>query len=141
MGGPPAALAVGDFNRDGSLDVVVALPSTNPSILLGDGSGSFQAPRYIYTGPMAGLVVAGDFNNDGNLDLAFGQVNFPQQFAEIMSGNGDGTFQEVSTSTEPGSASSLLVADFNGDGVADFDRDGRVRQRRVDSARQRQLHL
>ena len=119
-GGTPAGIVTGDFNNDGYTDIVAALSNTNAVILLGNGNGTFQSARSIPSAPAAYLVVAGDFNNDGKLDLAFGQAVAPEASVIILSGNGDGTFQETSTSTEAGSPSSLLVADFNGDGKPDL---------------------
>ena len=71
-GGQPRSVAVGDFNGDGAQDLAVAnFNSSNVSVLLGNGDGTFQ--------PRVGLVVAmnapesvvvGDFNGDGKPDLA-----------------------------------------------------------------------
>lgn len=63
---------VGDFNRDGSLDIVAGI-----SLLLGNGDGTFQlAGGYRgdsggVSGVSDGAEAAGDFNGDGLPDLVY----------------------------------------------------------------------
>jgi len=122
----PQSFAVGDFNRDGKLDVAATGDNTNTvSIFLGKGNGQFSAPIQFPTGPMflsppVHNVLAGDFNGDGKLDLAVATDNG----IAILLGNGDGTFQPFSLvppllSYEPGDEL-LALADFNGDGKLDI---------------------
>ena len=68
----PTAVAVGDFNGDGNLDLaVVNSGGNNVTILLGDGTGNFTAAASSPpTGQHPGSVAVGDFNGDGKLDLA-----------------------------------------------------------------------
>ena len=50
-GNNPGAIAVGDFNGDAKLDLVVTnLNTNNVSLLLGNGDGTFQAPRSFQIG-------------------------------------------------------------------------------------------
>src|SRR5262249_11830860 len=91
----PLALAVGDFNRDGKLDVVTANNSSNGSgtisVLLGSGDGPFQ-PHVDYAAGMGPWSVAvGDFNKDGKLDLVV--ANYVDWTVSVFLGNGDGTFR------------------------------------------------
>ena len=68
----PSAIAVGDFNGDGNLDVAVALAGTDSvSISLGNGDGTFQPATTIGlpAGGAPDAIVAGDFGN-GHTDLA-----------------------------------------------------------------------
>jgi hypothetical protein len=58
---------VGDFNRDGNLDLLVANASST-GLLLGNGNGTFQAAQAYNAGGLS--VVVGDFNHDGRLDTA-----------------------------------------------------------------------
>ena len=61
---------MGDFNGDGRQDLVTANQnSSNVSILLGSGAGSFGVATNFPLGTIPRAVVVGDFNGDGKLDL------------------------------------------------------------------------
>src|SRR5262249_7896576 len=81
VGSGPSAVATGDFNNDGNLDLVTADVGGNTvSLLLGNGDGTFQNAGSLPAGGASPNALAvGDFNNDGNLDLAvsngFSQVS------------------------------------------------------------------
>ena len=91
-GANPQAVAVGDFNGDGHLDLAVAnATGSTVSILLGKGDGSFGAQVDYATGSTPKGIVVGDFNGDGKLDLAV--TNSASDTVSILLGNGDGSFQ------------------------------------------------
>jgi hypothetical protein len=117
----PNAMAIGDFNRDGKPDLVLANGSGTVSILLGNGDGSFQPHVDYPAGPGAFSVALGDFNGDGKLDLAVANNNSNQSgTVSILLGNGDGTFQshvDYPVGTGP---YSVAVGDFNSDGNLDL---------------------
>jgi hypothetical protein len=112
------AIAAGDFNRDGKLDLAIASNNTgNVSILLGNGDGSFQPPIDIFVSPELSAVVTGDLNRDGNLDLVVANSGGTW----ILLGEGDGSFQppaSIPGSNAPGFGMPLL-ADLTGDGILD----------------------
>ena len=68
--GPPTALAVGDYDSDGREDVAVADGGGKLAhVLLGDGTGGFEAAPPV---PVAGTptdLATADFDDDGTLDL------------------------------------------------------------------------
>ncbi|MCP9496174.1 MAG: FG-GAP-like repeat-containing protein [Pyrinomonadaceae bacterium MAG19_C2-C3] len=69
LNGTPKSIAVGDFNTNGKVDLVVA-NGTNASVLEGDGAGGFAAPTTFATGNGAWSVAVGDLSGDGRLDIA-----------------------------------------------------------------------
>jgi Bacterial Ig-like domain (group 3)/FG-GAP-like repeat/FG-GAP repeat len=116
-----AAVAVGDFNGDGRLDLVsVGTNGNNVKLLLGDGTGKFTAVQGPYvSGSNPGSVVVEDFNGDGKQDLAVGDT---LAGVTVLLGDGPGVFTAA-----PGSPfltrfaiQSLAVGDFNGDGRPDI---------------------
>jgi len=115
------AVAVGDFNGDGKLDLVT-LVSTQPSfqILLGNGDGTFQpAVSFQLSDPLGVSGVAvGDFNKDGKLDIAVAGQQFAGPVVSVLLGNGDGTFGKEVDYATAGSVS-VITGDFNGDGNID----------------------
>jgi hypothetical protein len=130
-----SSVVVGDFNRDGLLDIVVANDCASGGcssggsvgILLGNRDGTFKpAVTYASGGQGAYSLVVADFNNDGIADLAV--VNDCADSAcatggsvGVLLGNGDGTFQPPIVSPSGGIyAYSLAVGDFNSDGHADL---------------------
>ena len=118
------AIAAGDFNKDGKMDLaLIALdPSNTISPLysmIGKGDGTFQT-NFVYDIPfISSSVTAADFNNDGKVDLAVAATVANQVL--VFLGRGDGTFQSPTIyNTGTSFTNNVNAADFNGDGNVDL---------------------
>ena len=126
----PAAIAAGDFNSDGKVDLATASRSNTGggtvATLLGDGTGGFgtasevnlSSTQTVVRDPHA--IVAGDFNKDGNLDLA--TANYASKNISVLLGDGTGRFSTERINVIPirGYPTSIAASDFNNDGNLDL---------------------
>jgi FG-GAP-like repeat/RTX calcium-binding nonapeptide repeat (4 copies) len=123
VGDAPTAVAAGEFNSDGNLDLVVAvasLGSSDASILLGRGDGTFGDATGVYVGSVPSSVAVGDFDGDRNADLAFGATNTLSGVVAVVRGRGDGSFGDLAAYSVGESITSVATADFNADSVPDL---------------------
>ncbi len=115
----PAAVAVGDFNRDGNPDLAVIMQGNNRVYLYsGDGTGSFHFAISYLVGSQPSAIVAADLNHDGKLDL--GVTNRQDGTVSILLGNGNATFS-AAVAYAVGALPNQIVADsFDPDGFVDL---------------------
>jgi len=120
-GALPWSVVSADFNGDGNLDLAVSdLGVSQVTLLLGDGKGAFHSGGH-FSVPAASAMAVGDFNGDHIPDLAiieWGGTGYSS--LTIFLGKGDGTFQNSFTYQVGVQATSVAVADFNGDGRPDI---------------------
>lgn len=125
-----------DFNNDGLTDVLTINGYYNILNLgIGRGDGTFLTSSLLHNFP-GQLLIAADFNADGNQDFAIMTPGNASQYPQITQdsllylylGNGDGTFQSTSQSSNTPTpfdlkivgAADAVTGDFNGDGIPDL---------------------
>ncbi len=116
------ALAAGDLNKDGKLDLIAGVQETTGMqalVLLGNGDGTFQAPLANLTGTGLASISVVDVDGDGNPDLLLGDCCGLTE-ATYLLGKGDGTFQAEFAFPSGPNPSYFGVGDFNGDGKPDL---------------------
>lgn len=133
----PVAIASGDFDGDGIIDLAVVNSNHTISVFAGLGDGSFRDRADYAIGVDGRSIVIADINGDGKADIAVG--NAGTKSVSILLGRGDGSFQSHSE-TSAAHASGALVALLNNQKTyrtaaqsvsavfGDFNRDGLIDQ-------------
>jgi len=119
VGTAPRAVATGDVNNDGFIDMVLANTGSNTvSILLGTGDGTFLPATSRFSGGLKPVALTlGDFTGDGNLDIAV--VNRGSNTVNILNGTGTGTFRPGAIVTVAEGANAIEAGNLDND--ADLD--------------------
>jgi hypothetical protein len=126
VGYPTSNVAVGDFNRDGKLDVIVCTDVIGSAryieVLPGNGDGTFNSAVLTLApydeAPLA--VAAGQFDSDGTLDVAVTEQFGSDDRVAILLGNSDGTFSAIGYYEVGPDPFSVLTSDFNRDKHTDL---------------------
>lgn len=120
--GDALRLAVGDLDRDGWLDIVVAGETGRGILVYNNGAGAFNGFTDITQpwtlGEGAPDVALGDVDNDGFLDIVLGKWGHANL---LLRNDGSGGFsqpEELAGGATP--TTSLAIGDMDGDGSLDI---------------------
>jgi hypothetical protein len=115
------SIATADFNGDGIPDFVVGAEGFGQegiTVFLSRGDGSLMPGVNYGTSDTLYNVAVADFNGDGKADIV--AVDYDNNFVQIFTGKGDGTFTAGPTYSTGGDYPwQVVTGDFNHDGYPD----------------------
>jgi hypothetical protein len=113
---PPVDVKLGDVDRDGDLDMAIALQGLGANVIfLNDGTGTFLDSGQALGSSQTHAIALADLDADGDLDL----ISANDGFDEIFGNDGDGQYAPVAQ-LENGSTAQLAVIDMDRDGRLDI---------------------
>lgn len=120
-----SAVALGDVNNDGNLDLVTAGNSAGAGSMFvryGAGNGTFNsAISYSTESSTSNAVRVADINGDGLNDIATAGTSGAAGAATIRLGTGGGALSAgTAYATETSGSKNLRLTDLNGDGAIDL---------------------
>jgi hypothetical protein len=110
------AIASGDFDDDGNVDIAVsARGSDRLSVLLGKGDGTFNAARIQRPGQEPGGLVVGNFRGDLKDDIAVVTGVDVDATVTLLESTGGGSFRIANTDNVEAGSVAIAKADLDGD--------------------------
>lgn len=120
-GNSPVAIALGDANYNGHLDLAIA-SSGGASTLVNNGAGAF-GPATLYPSILpASAIVYTDVSGDGYHDICYALENV--RCVAVQKGDGTGAFGNIIYYYDVISPTSLAAGDIDADGRIDIATDG-----------------
>ena len=113
-----SSIFTGDFNGDGTIDVATTNRTSNDVTVVLNMLDSLTQTGPFPVGASPRTGYAADFNNDGILDIVTANKN-DNNFS-LLTGNGDGTFQDQQTFDVGTGPHAITGGDFNGDNLIDI---------------------
>ena len=115
----PSAIAVGDVNKDGKQDLVVANQGEQSvTELFGDGNGGFTGRTDLNVGVFPSDVALADLNGDGRLDIVVASAS--DRSLVVLPSNSLGGFLLPIVTQVANGPSALVLGDVSLDGRPDF---------------------
>lgn len=115
--GPAFDSVLADFNNDGRLDILTSSTTSQVSLFLGNGNGTFQSATSFASN--YGTLSTGDIDADGSLDFVIGDVS--NGTMRVYYGSGNGSFASPLIISGAGqNYEGQALVDFNGDGLLDI---------------------
>jgi hypothetical protein len=113
------SMALGDFDSDGALDIVVANSQQYNVVYANDGAGEFDDRQSMMTG-FADTVALGDMDADGNLDIVLGGSlwNGSNHWSILYLNDGAGSFP-ITRSFGAIDPRSMALGDIDGNNSLD----------------------
>jgi len=120
-GPTPAYITIDDYNSDGNQDIAMALNADkvkHAKLFLGNGDGTFMAPKKIVGGNQSSFIVHYDMNMDGKADLI---ASSPMRDSlSIYIGDGKGAFSKLEDFAGEKGPHNIVAGDFTGDKIPDI---------------------
>lgn len=116
------AVALGDIDKDGDLDLVVGNLATPNQVFINDGAGVFTDSGQALGGANATQALAlGDIDGDGDLDLIEGNGGAVGEHPNhVYVNDGTGTFTDNGQSLGVSITLDVALGDIDGDGDLDL---------------------
>jgi FG-GAP-like repeat/FG-GAP repeat len=117
------AIAAGDFNGDGKLDLAYEPTYNSVTVVYGNGTGTFSTGYTAYvSAQMSGGIAAADFDHDGKDDIAIGTASGPFGTVYVIRCEGAcvASYPIGNDINPTANTTELIAADLNGDGTLDI---------------------
>jgi hypothetical protein len=109
----PGSVTLVSLRNNGRLDMVMSNYGTsNVTVLLGNGDGTFGAPMHFNGGVGHNPVAIADFNKDGTPDLLVADQS--NDTVNLLAGNGNGTFGAPIQFATGATPIAMAVGNFDG---------------------------
>jgi hypothetical protein len=117
-GNQPSELVRGDFDEDQRLDLMVANPLGQLTLLVGKEGGGFEPAKRVFDGADVSAMATADFDRDGKADLALANPSAGR--VTVLLGRGNGTAYQRLTYETGSRPAAIAAGDINGDGRPDL---------------------